>query len=214
MISILIADDHSVVRRGLATLIAEHPDLELVAEAASGQEAVALVREHSPDVALIDLSMPDLDGIEATSQIVATSPRTRVAILTSYAEPPRIRAALEAGALGYLLKDSEPEELIAGIRLVAAGSSPLPAEAARALAGGRGTGGSGSANASGRLTPREAAVLGLVAKGCSNKEVARRLAISEKTVKAHMSSIFRGIGVFDRVQAALWARDHGYGPVN
>jgi DNA-binding NarL/FixJ family response regulator len=213
LISVLIADDHGVVRRGLATMIADHPDLELVAEATNGREAVALVREHFPDVALIDLAMPELDGIEATREIVSACPGTRVAILTSYGEPARIRAALEAGALGYLLKDSEPEELIAGIRLVAAGSSPLAAEAARALSGGRGGAGSVSAGP-GRLTPREAAVLGLVAKGCSNKEIARRLDISEKTVKAHMTRIFREIGVFDRVQAALWARDHGYGPLS
>ena len=208
MITVLIADDHVVVRRGLAGMIAEQPDLELVAEAADGVSAVELAIEHRPDVALLDLQMPGRDGIDATREIVAACPQTHVAILTSFAEPPRIRAVLDAGAIGYLLKDAEPQELIAGIRLVAAGTSPLAAEAARALAQGR----SGTP-ASGGLTPRERAVLGLVAKGCSNKEIARRLEISEKTVKAHLTQIFRQIGVFDRVQAALWARDQGFGPL-
>jgi DNA-binding NarL/FixJ family response regulator len=208
---VLIADDHAVVRRGLAVLIAEQSDLELVGEAGDGRAAVELVLEQSPDVVLIDLSMPVLDGIDATREILAARPLTRVAILTSFAEPVRIRAALAAGALGYLLKDSEPEDLISGIRLVAAGHSPLAAEATRALAFGHVT-----ANATGRLTAREGAVLGLVAKGCSNKEIARRLEISEKTVKAHLTSVFRSIGVFDRLHAALWARDHGFGaaPLN
>lgn len=209
MIRVLIADDHGVVRRGLAGLIAEQPDLELVAEAVDGTSAVQLTVEHEPDVALLDLQMPGLDGIDATREILAARPRTRVAVLTSFAEPARIRAVMDAGAIGYLLKDCDPEQLIAGIRLVAAGASPLAAEAARALAQGR-----SSAPAAGNLTPRERAVLGLVAKGCSNKEIARRLEISEKTVKAHLTSVFREIGVFDRVQAALWARDNGFGPVS
>jgi DNA-binding NarL/FixJ family response regulator len=204
----MIADDHVVLRRGLIAMIHGEPDLELVAEAGDGAAAVALAIEHAPDVALMDLSMPVLDGIEATRQILAARPATRIAILTSFAEPPRIRAALDAGAIGYLLKDSEPEELVAGIRLVAAGNSPLAAEATRALAQGRAT-----ADATGGLTARERTVLGLVAKGCSNKEIARRLEISEKTVKTHLTRVFREIGVFDRVQAALWARDHGFGPL-
>jgi DNA-binding NarL/FixJ family response regulator len=208
VIRILIADDHSVVRRGLKTLIDEQPDLELVAEAADGESALALALECSPDVALLDLSMPVRDGIEVTREISSARPRTRVAILTSFAEPARIRAAIHAGANGYILKDSEPEELVASIRLVAAGSSPLAAEAARALVQGR-----GSSEANGNLTAREQTVLGLVAKGCSNKEIARRLEISEKTVKVHLTHVFREIGVFDRVQAALWARDNGFGPV-
>lgn len=208
MIRIVIADDHVVVRRGLMTLIAEQPDLELVAQAGDGEVAVALVVEYSPDVVLLDLSMPVLDGIDAIRQIMSARPESRIAVLTSFAEPARIRAALDAGALGYLLKDSEPEELIAGIRLVAGGASPLAAEATRALSQGR-----RSTTAGSGLTPRERAVLGLVAKGCSNKEIARRLEISEKTVKAHLTRVFREIGVFDRVQAALWARDQGFGPV-
>jgi DNA-binding NarL/FixJ family response regulator len=207
VIRVLIADDHGVVRRGLAAVISEQPDLKLVAAAVDGSSAVQLTIEHEPDVVLLDLQMPGVDGIDATREIVAARPRTRVAVLTSFAEPARIREALEAGATGYLLKDSEPEELVAGIRLVAAGASPLAAEAARTLAQGR-----SAASSTGSLTPRERAVLGLVAKGCPNKEIARRLEISEKTVKAHLTSVFREIGVFDRVQAALWARDHGFGP--
>ena len=208
MITVLIADDHVVVRRGLAGLIAEQPDMDLIAQAGDGVSAVQLTIEHRPDVALLDLQMPGLDGIDATREIRAACPQTQVAILTSFTEPSRIRAVLDAGAIGYLLKDAEPEELIAGIRLVAAGASPLAAEAARALAQGR-----SGLPAAGSLTPRERTVLGLVAKGCSNKEIARRLEISEKTVKAHMTHVFREIGVYDRVQAALWARDHGFGPL-
>jgi DNA-binding NarL/FixJ family response regulator len=147
-------------------------------------------------------------GCATTREILAARPDTRIAILTSYAEPARIRAALDAGARGYLLKDAEREELIAGIRLVAAGDSPLAAEAALALAQGKMI-----ARAGGGLTAREREVLGLVAKGCSNKEIARRLEISEKTVKTHLTRVFREIGVFDRVQAALWARDNAFGPL-
>jgi DNA-binding NarL/FixJ family response regulator len=209
MIKVLIADDHGVVRRGIAGVIAEQADLELVAEAANGAAAVQLAIEHEPDVALLDMQMPGLDGIDATRQILAACPRTRVAVLTSFAEPARIRAVTDAGATGYLLKDSEPAELIAGIRLVAAGAFAMAAEAARALAQRR-----TSAPAAGNLTPRERTVLALLGKGCSNKEIARRLEISEKTVKAHLTRVFREIGVFDRVQAALWARDEGFGPVS
>jgi DNA-binding NarL/FixJ family response regulator len=208
MIRVLIADDHGVVRRGLAALIGEQDDLQLVAEASDGRQAVELTLEHAPDVALLDLSMPELDGIEATRAIVAAGSPTRITILTSFAEPPRIRAAISAGALGYLLKDCEPEELISGIRLAAAGHAPFAAQAAHALVHGKAT-----PTSSARLTPREAGVLGLLARGCSNKEIARRLEISEKTVKAHLTSVFREIGVFDRVQAALWARENGYGPL-
>jgi DNA-binding NarL/FixJ family response regulator len=204
MIRILLADDHAVVRRGLAAMINEQPDLEVVAEAADGEAAVAAADATEPDVALVDLSMPGMDGIEATRRIVAAHPGTRVAILTSFAERDSVLAALDAGALGYLLKDAESSELVAGIRLLAAGHTPLAAEAARALrpepAKRRDAGG---------ISERECEVLALVAAGCANKEVARRLQISEKTVKAHLTRIFRQIGVHDRVQAGIWAREHG-----
>jgi DNA-binding NarL/FixJ family response regulator len=212
MIRVLIVDDHVVVRRGLATIIAERADMELVGEASDGEEAVALVRERAPDVVLVDLAMPNIDGIETTRRILAARPETHVTILTSFAEQARIRAAFDAGALGYLLKDADPEELASGIRLLASGNSPLAAKAARVLVESRSQASTGTgAGVGSGLTARERTVLGLVASGCANKEIARRLEISERTVKTHLTRVFRSIGVFDRVQAALWARDHGFG---
>ena len=206
MIRILIADDHVVVRKGLVAMIGDEPDLVVVAEAADGAAAVALAAETQPDVALLDLAMPGLDGIEATHRILAKRPETNVVILTSFAEPDRVFAALDAGALGYLLKDAEPDEIIAGIRLAAAGDSPLAAEATAAILEAR-----RRPQPVGQLSEREREVLVLVATGCANKEIALRLAISEKTVKAHLTRTFRQIGVNDRVQAALWARDNWLG---
>jgi DNA-binding NarL/FixJ family response regulator len=215
MIRVLIVDDHVVVRRGLATIIGERADMELVGEASGGEAAVALVRERAPDVVLVDLAMPDVDGIETTRRILAARPETRVTILTSFAEQARIRSAFDAGALGYLLKDADPEELASGVRLLASGSSPLAAKAARVLVESRSqvSSGTGTGEAS-DLTARERTVLQLVATGCANKEIARRLEISERTVKTHLTRIFRSLGVFDRVQAALWARDHGFGALS
>jgi DNA-binding NarL/FixJ family response regulator len=212
MIRVLIVDDHVVVRRGLAAIIAERADMELVGEASDGEEAVALVRERAPDVVLVDLAMPNIDGIETTRRILAARPETHVTILTSFAEHARIRAAFDAGALGYLLKDADPEDLASGVRLLASGNSPLAAKAARVLVESRSQASTGTGAGEGsELTPRERTVLELVATGCANKEIARRLEISERTVKAHLTRIFRSLGVFDRVQAALWARDHGFG---
>jgi DNA-binding NarL/FixJ family response regulator len=186
--------------------------MELVGEASDGEEAVALVRERAPDVVLVDLAMPNIDGIETTRRILAARPETHVTILTSFAEQARIRAAFDAGALGYLLKDADPEELASGIRLLASGNSPLAAKAARVLVESRSQASTGTgAGVGAGLTARERTVLGLVASGCANKEIARRLEISERTVKTHLTRVFRSIGVFDRVQAALWARDHGFG---
>lgn len=212
MIRVLVVDDHVVVRRGLATIIGERADMELVGEASGGEAAVALVRERAPDVVLVDLAMPDVDGIETTRRILAARPETRVTILTSFADQTRIRSAFDAGALGYLLKDADPEELASGVRLLASGSSPLAAKAARVLVESRSQVSSGTGTGEGSdLTARERTVLQLVATGCANKEIARRLEISERTVKTHLTRIFRSLGVFDRVQAALWARDHGFG---
>jgi len=204
LIRILLADDHSVVRRGLCAMISGQPDFQVVAEAADGEEAIAAAEATKPDVALLDLSMPKVDGIEATRRILADHPRTRIAILTSFAEREKVRSALGAGALGYLLKDAEPRELIACIRLLAAGNSPLAAEATRALMPEP-----TERRPDGGISAREIEVLALVAAGCANKEVARRLQISEKTVKAHLTRIFRQIGVYDRVQAGIWARKNG-----
>jgi DNA-binding NarL/FixJ family response regulator len=205
MIRLLLAEDHSLVRAGLADLLGNVADIELVAAAADGAEAVALAAEHRPRVVLMDLLMPELDGIEATRRIVRADPGVQVVVLTSFSDRERILDALDAGAIGFLLKDAEPDELFRGIRAAARGESPLSPKAAREVLLAR------SERDDRGLTERELDVLGLVRAGLSNKLIARRLDISEKTVKAHMTSIFQRIGVSDRTQAALWAERHGVG---
>jgi len=205
VIRVLLAEDHPVVRVGLERMLANEDDLAVVGTAADGDEAVALAEELRPDVVLMDLSMPVLDGIEATRRIVAAHDgQVRVVVLTSFAAREQIMEALDAGASGYLLKDAEPQELLAGVRAAARGDAPLAPRAAREVL---------SARAEQRpeidLSPRERDVLVLVAEGMPNKRIAQRLEISEKTVKAHLTSIFQRIGVTDRTQAALWAQRHG-----
>jgi DNA-binding NarL/FixJ family response regulator len=205
-IRVVIVDDHAMLRAGLEQLLAGEADLEVVGKAADGAEAVALVREVRPDVVLMDLQMPGLDGVEATRQIVGEE-LADVLVLTSYSDAERIVGALDAGALGYLLKDAEPDEVLRGIRAVARGESPINPRAARELLGARRTTSSAAAD----LTPRETEVLELVRQGLANKQIARRLGISERTVKAHLTSAFQRIGVVDRTQAALWAERNGIG---
>jgi DNA-binding NarL/FixJ family response regulator len=202
MIRVVVADDHGVVRAGLDQLLATAPDIELVGSAANGAEAVALVDEHRPDVVLMDLSMPVLDGVEATRRIVATDAEVRVVVLTSLADDRHITDALDAGAIGYVLKHAAPDDLLDAIRAAAAGDAPLDPKAARVLLQGR------SRRSERPLSNREEEVLRLVAAGLANKLIARRLGIAERTVKAHLTNIFASIGVTDRTQAALWAREH------
>jgi DNA-binding NarL/FixJ family response regulator len=204
MMRVLIVDDHALVRDGLVNLL-RGADFDVVAQAANGEEAVRLAAEHHPDIVLMDLSMPVLDGIEATRRIVASGTPTRIVALTSFSDRDRILAAVAAGCYGYLLKDSEPEELLRGIRAAAAGGAPFDPRVAGTLLQSFST----PATATPQLTPREQEVLQLVARGMANKEIARRLGITEKTVKAHLTSVFQRIGVEDRTQAALWAHDHG-----
>jgi DNA-binding NarL/FixJ family response regulator len=204
MTRVLIADDHAVVRAGLSQLLATFPEVELVAVAADGEEAVALAAEHRPDVVLMDLEMPVLDGIEATRRIRAAQPEVAVVVLTSFSDRDRILRALDAGAAGYLLKDAEPSELARAIDAAARGEAPLDPKAARALLSARRAPG-----ATETLSAREREVLAMVGEGLPNKLIAQRLAISEKTVKAHLTNVYRQIGVSDRTQAALWAQRHG-----
>jgi DNA-binding NarL/FixJ family response regulator len=199
-IRVVIVDDHAVLRAGLEQLLTGQSDLEVVGSAASGAEAIELARELRPDVVLMDLQMPGVDGVAATREIVAER-LADVLVLTSYSDAERIVGALDAGALGYLLKDADPEEVLTGIRAVARGESPINARAARELLGARRT----TPAAAAELTPRETEVLVLVRQGLANKQIARRLGISERTVKAHLTSTFQRIGVVDRTQAALWA---------
>ena len=200
MIKVLVADDHAIVRHGLAQLFATTSDIELVAVAANGEEAVTLTREHEPDIVLMDLSMPVLDGVAATSQIVEST-QSRVVVLTSFGDETRIIDALNAGAAGYLLKHTDPEALIDAIRAAYAGDAPLDPRAGRVLMEQR-----RRSQPAADLTKRELEVLRLVGQGLANKQIARRLGITERTVKAHLTSVFQRIGVTDRVQAALWVQ--------
>ncbi len=204
MIRVAVVDDHTIVRNGLVALLGAHADLEIVGAVGDGEAAVALCVEQRPDVVLMDLSMPGVGGIEATRRIVAEAPGVQVVVLTSFMDRERIVEALSAGAIGYLLKDAEPEELIRGIHTAARGESPLDPRAARTMLGAQ-----RAPDPLDVLTDREREVLVLVAEGLPNKQIGRRLEISEKTVKAHLTSIFRAIGVTDRMQAGLWARRHG-----
>ncbi|HEY2636339.1 MAG TPA: response regulator transcription factor [Solirubrobacteraceae bacterium] len=204
MIRVLIADDHAVVRTGLEQLLATAEDMEVVAVATGGDEAAVLARTHEPDVVLMDLSMPGVDGTEATRRILAERPETRVVALTSFSDRERILSTLDAGATGYLLKDAEPEELLEGVRSAARGEAPLNPRAAREVLAAR-----HERQPAEGLSAREREVLDLVASGLPNQRIARELGISEKTVKAHLTRIFGLLGVTDRTQAALWARDHG-----
>lgn len=201
---VLIADDHGLVRAGLSELAATFEGVEVVATAAGGEEAIALAVKYAPDIVLMDLEMPGVDGIAATREIRARCPQTRVVILTSFSDRERILQALDAGAVGYLLKDAEPAELSHGIAAALRGESPLDPRAAGTVIAAR-----SSRSVHELLSEREREVLKLLSRGMANKEIARELGISEKTVKAHLTSVFRQIGVTDRTKAALWARAHG-----
>ncbi len=203
MIRVVVVDDHVVVRSGLEQLLATTADIQLVGTAANGLEALEVVAAMDPDVVLMDLSMPELDGVEATRQIAARFPRSRVLVLTSFSDQTRILEALSAGADGYLLKHAEPDEIAAGIRSVFEGGSPLDPKAARVLLESR-----RSRRHTVHLTDREQEVLLLVREGLANKQIARRLGISERTVKAHLTSVFQRLGVTDRTQAAIWATNN------
>jgi DNA-binding NarL/FixJ family response regulator len=202
-VRVLVTDDHAMVRRGLIELLSAAEGIEVVGEAANGLEAVARAEELAPDVVLMDLQMPEMDGVTATRAIVAES-GPQVLVLTSFSDAERIVDALDAGAVGYMLKDAEPDDLIDAVRSVAQGDSPLHPRVARQLLTAR----SARRPIDQELTTREREVLGLVRDGLANKQIARRLGISERTVKAHLTSVFATIGVADRTAAALWAERH------
>jgi DNA-binding NarL/FixJ family response regulator len=203
VIRVVLAEDHAVVRAGLERLLATAGDIEVVGQAVDGEQAVQLVAEVLPDVVLMDIEMPNLNGIEATKRIMEANGEVQVVVLTSFADREKIEAALDAGAIGYLLKDAEPEDVIRGVQAAARGESPLAPKAARTLLAAR------ADRPELQLSERELDVLRCVGQGLPNKLIARKLGISEKTVKAHLTRIFQQLGVTDRTQAALWAKEHG-----
>jgi NarL family two-component system response regulator LiaR len=204
VISVLIADDHPFVRHGLRTYLDTLDDLEVVGEASDGAEAVELAERLLPEVVLMDLVMPELDGVEATRRIKAASPATKVIALTSFDDDEKVFPAIKAGAAGYLLKDVRPAELAEAVRRASRGEALLaPSVAARLMQEV-----SGERPAAG-LTERELEVLRLIARGMSNKLIARELTVSEKTVKTHVSNILAKLHLADRTQAALYAVREG-----
>lgn len=206
MIRILLADDHQLVRAGLAQLLEGSDEFVVVGTASNGNEACALAVEIKPDIVLMDLSMPECDGIAATRALKERAPDVKVLVLTSFSDQRRIFEAIDAGAVGYLLKDTEPDELLKAIRAAARDEAPLDPRVAKALIEQR-----RQVPLDAQLTPREREVLACIAEGLPNKLIARRLGIAEKTVKAHLTNVFQRIGVTDRTQAALWARERGLG---
>ncbi|MEV5883742.1 response regulator transcription factor [Streptomyces sp. NPDC052020] len=216
MIRVLLADDEAMVRAGVRAILASGGESEVVAEAGDGREAVGLARAHRPDVALLDIRMPRLDGLAAAEEIVRTVPGTAVAMLTTFSERMYVARALSGGATGFLLKSGDPYELIAGVRAVAGGAAFLSPKVARYVVEDLGGEGGGrlarEARARARvarLSPREREVLGLVGAGLSNPEIAARLHLVEGTVKAYVSAVLDRLEVRNRVQAAIVAYEAG-----
>ena len=206
-IRVLVADDHAVVRQGLRTFLELQDDIEVVADVADGRQALDAVAEHEPDVVLMDLVLPVVDGVEAIRRIAAERPQTRVIALTSFLDDDKLFPAVRAGAAGYLLKDVEPQELVKAIRTVHGGEALLhPAVAARLMEEVAG----GKQEAADPLTPREREVVELIARGLSNKRIAAELGIAEKTVKAHVSNVLGKLGLSDRTQVAMHAVRAGW----
>ncbi len=208
MIRTLIVDDHGIVREGLERLLESFDDITVVGVAQSGDDAVKAVPALRPDVILMDLEMPgELDGVGATRALVDANVPSKVLILTSFVDRTKILQALDAGAVGYLLKDSPSEDLVRAVRAAARGDFPIDPKAARVLLSERTNG-----HVTAGMSSREIEVLTLVGVGMPNKAIAQRLAITERTVKGHLTSVFRTIGVTDRTQAALWANRNGITP--
>ncbi len=206
MITIMVVDDHAVVRAGLARVLENTPDMHIVAEAEDGAEACLLLADIDPDVILMDLSMPGMDGVTATRLILQEHPQACVVALTSYGDRERVMAMLDAGARGYLVKDGDPEELVRAVRAAASGGSPLAPAAASALLRTR------EARVDlAKLTVREREVLELLVTGLSNRAIGEQLSVTEATVKAHLTKVYAVLGVGDRISAVLRARHMSLG---
>jgi DNA-binding NarL/FixJ family response regulator len=201
VIRVVLCDDHLVVLAGLEQLVSTFANVEVVGTARNGWEAIDVVERTHPNVVLMDLQMPELDGVQATARIRAQFPDVHIVILTSFSDRGRIEAALGAGAIGYLLKDATQVELESAITAAAKGDAPLAAKVAKVLV-------TKPDPAEAALSPREREVIELIAAGMSNKQIGRRLGVAEATVKAHVTSIFRTIGASNRTQAAQWLGTH------
>jgi NarL family two-component system response regulator LiaR len=211
-IKVLLVDDHAIVRQGLRTFLELQDDIEVVGEAKNGAEAVELAGQREPDVVLMDLVMPEMDGIEATRRICAIRPGTKVIALTSFAGDDNVFPAIKAGAAGYQLKDVSPSDLVDAVRAAYRGETLLHSEIAKKLMTEVATREERPEPEPDELTERELDVLRLIAQGLSNHEIARELTISEKTVKTHVSNILSKLHVDDRTQAAIYALKRGLGP--
>jgi NarL family two-component system response regulator LiaR len=217
-IRVLIVDDHAVVRQGLRMFIEMQGDMEILGEASNGNEAVEMSARLNPDVILLDLLMPEMDGVEATRRILEINPQARVLILTSFGEDDKVFPAIRAGAQGYLLKDVQPFDLVQAIRETHQGKAQLHPDVARRLMRAvsddtidQKPKGTSSPKEVDSLTDREREVLDLIAQGFSNREIAEQMVISEKTVKTHVSNLLDKLGLDDRTRAAIWALKHGLG---
>lgn len=218
IIKILLVDDHAIVRQGLRSYVELQPDMQVIAEGGNGFEAVSLTSSTQPDVILMDLLMPGLDGVEATRKIMQNHPQTRILILTSFGDDRQIFPAIRAGALGYLLKDIQPQDLIKAIRDVMQGKPQLHPDIVRRLMTAVTEKDQKPVNIQHHLSPelqqlteREREVLEQIARGLSNREIAEKMFISEKTVKTHVSNVLDKLGMEDRTRAAIWALKHGLG---
>jgi DNA-binding NarL/FixJ family response regulator len=201
MIKVLVVDDHIVVRSGIEQVLSTTDDIEIVGLAPDGEKAVEMVRTLQPHVVLMDLSMPVMDGVEATRRIRQVAPDTKVVVLTSFSDQARIMDAMAAGAEGYLLKHADPSQITEAIHSVVEGGVPLDPKAARVMLNSQ-----REMRPTDPLSSREREVLVLLCKGMANKQIARHLGISERTVKAHLTHVFQRLGVSDRTGAALWAK--------
>jgi len=213
-ISVLIVDDHAVVRLGLRNYLEIQDDIEIIGEAKNGLEAVEKVKLHSPDIVLMDIVMPTMDGVEATQQINAVDTTTKVIVLSSFSEDDQVFSAIKAGATGYLLKDVSPTDLVEAIHATYQGESKLHPDIVNKLMQEFASQPEEPKGIHGNLTERELEVLGLIARGMSNREIAQSLTISEKTVKAHVGNILSKLHLKDRTQAAIYAHENGLVPAS